>query len=210
MKSHHLALGTLTLLSTLVAASDNSATGRPHLHVSGGRSDQQRLSPGGQKLDAALAELTNHVSLAGSQATLADLHTLNPAAKFIQHPTDSTPLVSVDAVTRGDPQQLERALVQLGLQNPTGYSNDVGGWLPVSQIDAASQISALHSIRAAMSRTRSGAVTSQGDFAQHSDVLRTTYPTLTGSGITVGAMSDSYNCYLTYAQHGVPASGFAG
>jgi hypothetical protein len=209
MKSHHLALVTLTLLST-TAASDNSATGGPHLHVSGGRSDQQRLSPGGQKLDAALAELTNHVSLAGSRATLADLHTLNPAAKFIQRPTDSTPLVSVDAVTRGDPQQLERALVQLGLQNPTVYSNDVGGWLPVSQIDAASQISALHSIRAAMSRTRSGAVTSQGDFAQHSDVLRATYPTLTGSGITVGAISDSYNCYPVYAQNNVPASGPAG
>jgi hypothetical protein len=209
MKSHYLALGTLTLLST-TAASDNSATGRPHLHVSGGRSDQQRLSPGGQKLDAALAQLTNHVSLAGSGATLADLHTLNPAAKFIQRAADSTPLVSVDAVTRGDPQQLERALVQLGLQNPTVYSNDVGGWLPVSQIDAASQISSLHSIRAAMSRTRSGAVTSQGDFAQHSDVLRTTYPTLTGSGITVGAISDSYNCYPVYAQNNVPASGPAG
>jgi hypothetical protein len=209
MKSNYLALVTLTLLST-TAASDNSATGGPHLHVSGGRSDQQRLSPGGQKLDAALAELTNHVSLAGSRATLADLHTLNPAAKFIQRATDSTPLVSVDAVTRGDPQQLERALVQLGLQNPTVYSNDVGGWLPVSQIDAASQISALHSIRAAMSRTRSGAVTSQGDFAQHSDVLRATYPTLTGSGITVGAISDSYNCYPVYAQNNVPASGPAG
>jgi hypothetical protein len=178
--------------------------------VSGGRSDQQRLSPSGQKLDAALAELTSHVSLAGSRATLADLHALNPAAKFMQRASDSTPLVSVDAVTRGDPQQLAHALVQLGLQNPTVYSNDVGGWLPVSRIDAATQISALHSIRAAMSRTRSGAVTSQGDFAQHSDVLRTTYPTLTGAGITVGAISDSYNCYPVYAQNGVPASGPAG
>jgi hypothetical protein len=210
MKSHYLALGTLTLFSTLVAASDNSTTGRPHLHLSGGRSDQQRHSPGGQKLDAALAELTSHVSAASSPTTLSDLHALNPAAKFIQRATDSTPLVSVDAVTRGDPQQLERALVQLGLQNPTVYSNDVGGLLPVSQIDAATQLSGLHSIRAAMSRTRSGAVTSQGDFAQHSDVLRATYPTLTGSGITVGALSDSYNCYPQYAQHNVPASGPAG
>ena len=210
MKSHYLALGTLTLLSTLVAASDNSTTGRPHLHVSGGRSDQQRHSPSGQKLDAALAELTSHVSAASTSATLADLHALNPAAKFMQRATDSTPLVSVDAVTRGDPEQLKRALVQLGLQNPTVYANDVGGWLPVSQIDAASQISTLHSIRAAMSRTRSGAVTSQGDFAQHSDVLRTTYPTLTGAGITVGAISDSYNCYPVYAKNNVPASGPAG
>ena len=113
MKSNYLALGTLTLLSTLVAASDNSTTGRPHLHVSGGRSDQQRRSPSGQKLDAALAELTSHVSAASTPTTLADLHALNPAAKFMQRAADSTPLVSVDAVTRGDPEQLKRALVQL-------------------------------------------------------------------------------------------------
>jgi Subtilase family len=211
MKSHYLAIAAAALLATLTsAASNNSTNGRPHLHVSGGRTDQQRLSATGQKLDAALAELTSHLALAGSRATLADLHALNPAAKFMQRASDSTPLVSVDAVTRGDPEKLASALVQLGLQNPTVYSNDVGGWLPVSQIDAATQISTLHAIRAAMSRTRSGAVTSQGDFAQHSDVLRATYPTLTGSGITVGAISDSYNCYPVYAQNGVPASGPAG
>jgi hypothetical protein len=221
MKSHYLAIGTLALLSTLVArpatspprtaaASDNSTSGQLRLHVSGGRTAQQRLSPGGQKLDAALAELTQHVSTAASQPTVADLHALNPAAKFIQRASDPTPLVSVDAITRGDPQQLERALVQLGLQNASVYSNDVGGWLPVTQIDAATALSELHSIHAAMSRTRSGAVTSQGDFAQHSDVLRTTYSTLTGSGITVGAISDSYNCYPVYAQNGVAATGPAG
>jgi hypothetical protein len=220
MKSHYLALGTLALLTTLVArpatsppriaaAPDNSASGRPHLHVSGGRTAQQRLSAGGQKLDAALAELTQHVSSANTQSTVADLHALNPAAKFIQRASDPTPLVSVDAITRGDPQQLERALVQLGLQNPSVYSNDVGGWLPVTQIDAATALGELHSIHAAMSRTRSGAVTSQGDFAQHSDVLRTTH-SLTGSGITVGAISDSYDCYPVYAQNGVPALGPAG
>src|SRR6185369_5317468 len=36
------------------------------------------------------------------------------------------------------------------------------------------------------------------------------YSTLTGAGITVGALSDSFNCYSTYAQKGVPASGPAG
>ena len=221
MKSHYLAIGTLALLSTLAARSatsppstaaapDNTTSGRPHLHVSGGRTAQQHLSPGGQKLDAALAELTQHVSTANTQPTVADLHTLNPAAKFMQRASDPIPLVSVDAITRGDPQQLERALIQLGLQNPSVYSNDVGGWLPVTQIDAATALGELHSIRAAMSRTRSGAVTSQGDFAQHSAVLRTTYSTLTGSGITVGAISDSYDCYPVYAQNGVPASGPAG
>src|ERR1700730_145851 len=48
--------------------------------------------------------------------------------------------------------------------------------------------------------------------AQRSDVVRTTYPTLTGAGITVGVLSDSFNCYGIYAEpgSGVPATGNAG
>jgi hypothetical protein len=181
------------------------------LYVFGdGRSARQRLGSQGGKLDAALAELTTHLSLASAQNAVADLHSLSPAAKFMQRSSDPTPLVLVDAVTRGDPQQLKSALVALGLQNPSVYSNDVSGWLPVTQIETAAARSELHSIRAAMARARSGAVTSQGDFAQRSSVLRSTYPTLDGTGVTVGAISDSYNCYPVYAQNHVSASGPAG
>jgi subtilisin family serine protease len=184
-------------------ATANGSTASP-LHVSGdGRSARQQLGIRGAKLDPALAELTTHLNLVTPQNAVADLHSLNPAAKFMQRPSDATPLVLVDAITRGDPQQLKSALVALGLQNPSVYSNDVSGWLPVTQIEAATARGELHSMRAAMSRTRSGAVTSQGDFAQRSDVLRSTYPTLDGTGVTVGALSDSYNCYPTYAQNHV-------
>jgi hypothetical protein len=208
MKPRYLA-ATFLLLGT-AATAEIDAPARPQLHFSGGRTAQQRLSPTGQKLDAALAELTQTVSTASSPPTVAELHLLNPAAKFIQRASDLTPLVSVDATTRGDPRQLKQELEQLGLQKAAVYSNDVGGWLPVDKIDAATALGELHAIRAAMSRTRSGAVTSQGDFAQHSSALRSTYSTLMGSGITVGAISDSYNCYPVYAQNNVPASGPAG
>jgi hypothetical protein len=208
MKSHYLAT-TFLLLGT-AATADNPAPVRPQLHFSGGRTAQQRLSTNGQKLDAALAELAQRVQIGSTQSTVTELHLLNPAAKFIQHASDPTPLVSIDAITRGDPQQLKQQLVQLGLQKAVVYSNDVGGWLPVNQIDAATALGELHSIRAAMSRTRSGTVVTQGDFAQHSLALRNTYSTLTGAGITVGALSDSFNCYTTYAQKMVPASGPAG
>jgi len=181
-----------------------STSGTSALHVFGdGRSARQRLGSRGAKLDSALAELTSHLNLASSQNAVADLHSMSPAARFIQRSSDATPLVLVDAVTRGDPQQLKNALVALGLQNPSVYSNDVSGWLPVTQIEAATASGELHSIRAAMPRARSGAITSQGDFAQRSDVLRSTHPTLNGSGVTVGALSDSYNCYPTYAQNHV-------
>jgi hypothetical protein len=194
------------------AAAARARTSVPSsLYVFGdGRSARQLLGSRGAKLDSALAELTTHLSLASSQKAVADLHSLSPAAKFMQRSSDPTPLVLVDAVTRGDPQQLKNALVALGLQNPSVYSNDVSGWLPVTQLEAAAARGELHSMRAAMSRARSGAVTSQGDFAQRSDVLRSTYPTLNGTGVTVGALSDSYNCYPVYAQNNVPASGPAG
>ncbi len=60
-----------------------------------------------------------------------------------------------------------------------------------------------------MPRTRSGAIQSQGDFAQNSDLVRTSNA-LDGSGVTVGVISDSYNCYPVYASNGVPANGLNG
>jgi hypothetical protein len=90
------------------------------------------------------------------------------------------------------------------------FSNDVGGWLPVSQLLAAAGSPEVHAIRAAMPHTRTGAVTSQGDFAQRSDIIRSTHPNITGAGITVGVLSDSFNCYAVYAANGVPATGNQG
>jgi hypothetical protein len=209
------AVGVLTAISAVSAVGPAqpmlhrpNAAGRSTLHVSGGRSLQQRQSAG-SKFDAALADISRHLNTVRADHALADLHALNPAARFIQPADSSTPLVSIDAVTRGDPQQLKAALIALGLQHPAVYSNDVGGWLPVNQLDAATALAEVHAIRAAMHRTRSGAVTSQGDFVQHSDVVRSAN-SLTGAGVTVGVLSDSFDCYAQYAASGLPAGGNTG
>jgi hypothetical protein len=140
-----------TALNTAVPASTSAA---PVLHVYGSRGAKQRSGTPGAKLDGTLAELISHLDRVTPQNALADLHSLSPAARFRQHATDPTPLVLVDAVTRGDAQQLRNALAALGLQNASLYSNDVSGWLPVDKIEAATQRAELHSMRAAMSRTR--------------------------------------------------------
>jgi hypothetical protein len=185
--------------------------GTAKLQAIGSRSAEQRASATGSKFDAALADIARHLNRVRPDHALADLHALNPVAKFIQPADSAEPLVSIDAITLGDPEQLKAALVGLGLQRAAVYSNDVGGWLPVSQLDAATALGELHAIRAAMSRTRTGAVTSQGDFAQHSDTVRSAY-SLTGAGVTVGVLSDSFDCYAQYAApgSGVPASGYSG
>jgi subtilase family protein len=219
MSSRFLAIGALGILTGITAVSavgpsqpmlhrPNSA-GTSTLHVAGSRSLQQRQSAAGSKFDASLAEISRHVSSVRAGHAVEDLHALNPAARFMQPASTSVPLVLIDAITTGDPQKLKSALVGLGLQQASQYSNDVGGWLPVDQLDAASTLAELHAIRAAMPRTRSGAVTTQGDYAQNSDLVRS-QNALTGAGITVGVISDSYNCYTVYAANGVPASGNAG
>ncbi len=161
----------------------------------GGRSAAQLHTTAG-KLDAALADLSRHANLARPGRVLADLHAMSPAARFTQSGT--TAMVAVDAVTRGDPQRLAAALVALGLKHPAIYRNDVGGWLPVSSISAAAARTEVLSLRAAMPHTRA-VIATQGDFAIGSQALRTTYPALTGAGVTVGVLSDSFDCYGVYA-----------
>jgi hypothetical protein len=223
MKTHYCATGALTLLLTTAAPlaiapmrpigmRPSAAPGSATLHAFGSRRAKQPENAYGSKLDAMLADLSRHIALARPGHMLADLRSLSPAARFTQPSAGAAPRVLVDAITRGDPQRLKEALVALGLERSAVYSNDVGGWLPVTEIDAAAASPEVHSIRAAMPRTRTGAVTSQGDFAARSDVLRSTYPTLTGAGVRVGVLSDSFDCYAIYAQpgSGVPASGPTG
>ena len=220
MASRFLTVGVLVVLTSVAAVATVStwrqpqlrprvASGTAHLRAFGSRSKEQEHSAAGAKFDGALADLSRHAALARPDHAIEDLRALAPAVRFRESAPDAPPLVLIDAVTRGDPEQLRAALVSLGLQHPSVYSNDVGGWLPVSQLDAAAARTEVHAIRAAMSHTRTGAVTSQGDFVQHSDVVRSAN-SLTGAGVTVGVLSDSFDCYAVYAANNVPAGGAAG
>src|SRR6516225_3396408 len=212
------AASALAFLAVLAASSADSVVsaakkplargpGEAPLMAFGGRSAARRASTSAAKLDAALADLSRHLDRVRSERALEDLHSLSPAARFMQSAGSPVPLVAVDAVTRGDPARLKAALVGLGMQRVAVFSNDVGGWLPVNQIEAAGALGDLVFIHASMSRTRA-MVTSQGDFAQRSDVLRANNPGLTGAGVTVGVLSDSFNCYGVYDKpgSGVPAT----
>jgi Subtilase family len=220
MASRFFTIGTLAVVTTMAAVAAVSTLRHPHLrpsvaagsarlHAFGSRSLQQSQSAAGAKFDGALADLSRHAAQVRPGHAIEDLQSLAPAARFKQGAGDAAPLVLIDAVTRGNPQALKAALVGLGLQHGSVYSNDVGGWLPVAQLNAATAASEVHSIRAAMSRTRTGAVTSQGDFAQHSSVVRAAN-SLDGTGVTVGVLSDSFDCYSVYAANHVSASGTAG
>jgi hypothetical protein len=220
MPSHRSGLVLLALLSVGFTLQANAPVrpptlraavvpGTAQLHAYGGRGSSSAPGDASGKLDAALADIARHLAGVRPEHALEDLHALNPAARFGRGAISGQPMVAVDAVTRGNPDDLRRALENLGLERSAVYANDVGGWLPVAQLAAVTGRPELHAMRAAMMRTRAGAVTSQGDFAQGSAALRQAHSNLTGSGVTVGVLSDSFNCYAPYekAGSGVPELG---
>ncbi len=136
------------------------------------------------------------------------LRSLNPAVHLRVAPPALSPEVLVDVVAASDPESLQRALENLGLREASRASNLIGGWLPVSALTQGAQLPGVTQIRASMPRTRAtGPVALQGDFVQGSSAVRTQYPSLIGTGLTVGLLSDSFNCYSDYAANGPSATG---
>lgn len=101
--------------------------------------------------------------------------------------------VSIDAVAAGDTIALKTDLEMVGLRNGTSYGRIVSGQLPIAALEGLQTVDSLNSARPAYATTNVGSVTSQGDQAMRSDVARNQFG-LDGAGITVGTLSDSFNC----------------
>ena len=101
--------------------------------------------------------------------------------------------VVVDAVASGNADVLKSDLVSLGMQNAVAFDRIVSGELPIAAIPAAAALTSLNFARPAAAMTNTGMVTSQGDHAIRADAARTTFG-VDGSGVTVGVLSDSFNC----------------
>ncbi len=110
--------------------------------------------------------------------------------------------ITIDAVASGDPAALLSKLQSLGLKYGSAYQQMVSGRLPVSALSQAGQLPELKFVRMSAAKTNAFPVTgatgvlSQGDFAQRSDIARSTYG-VTGKGIKVGILSDSFDTDTT-------------
>jgi subtilisin family serine protease len=109
--------------------------------------------------------------------------------------------VVIEAVASGDPDLLAEDLRKLDVQKITVFGRMISGRLPLTVIPELKNISSLHFIRPAYAVTNVGTVTSQGDVAMLSDLARTAF-NIDGAGVTVGVLSDSYDC-LEGASNGV-------
>ncbi len=102
-------------------------------------------------------------------------------------------LVVIDAVAQDDPEQLRDELVAMGLQNPAVFGRYVSGLMPIDRIVQIDSLRSLRLARPSYARTRVGSVTSQGDTALSAGIARANF-SVDGTGVTVGSLSDSYDC----------------
>jgi subtilisin family serine protease len=101
--------------------------------------------------------------------------------------------VTIDAVAKGDPGVLATELRRLGLEGGAVFGRVVSGLLPIAAIPALQSLGPLGFARPAYAVTRAGAATSQGDIATRADIARGLFRA-NGTGITVGVLSDSFDC----------------
>ena len=102
-------------------------------------------------------------------------------------------MVVIDAVVDGVAAQLEAALARLGAVDVVTFQRVLSARLPLAAIPELADITALRFARPAMATTNVGLVTSQADPAMRTDDARTNFE-VDGSGITVGVLSDTFDC----------------
>ncbi len=100
--------------------------------------------------------------------------------------------VVINAIAENDPQELARSLSALGADHVAVAGRVVSARLPLSAIPGLAHVSSLRFAQPAEALALSGLVKSQGDGAQYSDQARA-FSGLTGAGIRVGILSDSFN-----------------
>ena len=108
--------------------------------------------------------------------------------------------VTIDAAATTDDggKGLLDALTELGLVNGIAYQNLVGGILPVASISRLGAVASLGQVQLTQVGSAHGSVDSEGDAVQSSDDARSRFG-VTGTGVTVGVISDSFNRFNDYA-----------
>jgi subtilisin family serine protease len=101
--------------------------------------------------------------------------------------------VAISAVADRSGPRLLRDLLGLGLSDGLVDASTVSGKLPTASIDAATRLASLRYMRPEWTIRSTGAVESQGVKALNADIGRELFG-VTGKGVTVGILSDSFDC----------------
>ncbi len=104
--------------------------------------------------------------------------------------------VAIDALAQpGLTETLLAELVDLGLESGASAGRMVSGLLPVEAIEALNTVEALRFAMPVLTFSAQGSVTGQGDRSLGADLARQEFG-VDGTGVTIGALSDSFNALL--------------
>jgi len=143
------------------------------------------------KVDGNLLQLGQEYAAWQAQGGAAVMGAFKPSNSRM--PLRGLNNVVVDATAQGNVQDLDDDLRSLGCTIVAVHQRMVSASCPIAAINKMAPLKSLNFVRPALSTTNVGAVTSQGDAAMRADIARTIYA-VDGSGIVIGALSDSYNC----------------
>ena len=101
--------------------------------------------------------------------------------------------VVVDITAGGDPAEVLSRLEDLGFENGSVAGGLVSGQLPISEIGNVGRVDGVLSVLPAYASTNVGNVTAQSDQSMRADEARSAFG-IDGSGVTIGTLSDSFNC----------------
>ena len=161
----------------------------------------QKVAAGYGKVDNELAGISELAAHTASGQVLSDLRGVHKASRFVEQDPYVNPFVLVDMHVKGDSATVKSQLEALGAQHVSQFSNMTSAFIPVDRIKDAAALAGVGFIHASHARTMTGSVESQGDIIQNSYAVRLQEPLLQGSGVTVGVLSDSFNCVTQPASY---------
>lgn len=114
-----------------------------------------------------------------------------PTDRLVRVTTDE--MVYVDVVAE-DAASIMGLLKQRGMVKAVRSGRIISGKVPIAAAEALAALPDVQFIRPVLAMTNVGSTTSQGDPSMGTDLLRRDFGP-DGSGLVVGVLSDSYNCY---------------
>jgi len=94
----------------------------------------------------------------------------------------------------GDVAALKDKLLALGMTNIAEYKHLISGVLPIQNLEKLSGVGGISWVSSNRATSHSvGFATNKGETGMYADVIKKTHD-LDGSGISIGVLSDSYNC----------------
>lgn len=164
---------------------------------------QRFLSKNESKVSQDLLDLyDSHVTEEGIEKMIASSNKTGIDIEQVPLTNIIDGMVVIDAVASGNgavasekAKALLADLEKLGLKNGSIYGRIVSGRFPINNINRLEDLESLNFVRPALAMTNAGSVTSQGDQSMRSDIARSVF-SVDGSGVTVGALSDTFDNYL--------------